>query len=67
VLTVSFWQLLGLGVGLALVIEGLMPFFSPAKWRSVFGQIQQMNDGQLRFFGLISIGIGLTLVLVLIG
>ncbi len=66
-LTVSFWQLLGLGIGLALVIEGLVPFFSPAKWRSVFGQIQQMNDGQLRFFGLISIGIGLTLVLVLIG
>ncbi len=66
-LTVSFWQLLGLGIGVALVIEGLVPFFSPAKWRSVFGQIQQMNDGQLRFFGLISIGIGLTLVLVLIG
>ena len=66
-LTVSFWQLLGLGIGLALVIEGLMPFFSPAKWRSVFGQIQQMNDGQVRFFGLISIGIGLTLVLILVG
>ncbi len=66
-LTVSFWQLLGLGIGLALVIEGLMPFFSPAKWRSVFGQIQQMNDGQLRFFGLASIGIGLTMVLLLMG
>ena len=65
-LTVSFWQLLGLGIGLALVIEGLMPFFSPAKWRSVFGQIQQMNDGQLRFFGLISIAIGLTLLVVIV-
>ena len=63
--TVSFWQLLGLAVGLALVIEGLMPFFSPGKWRSVFAQLQQMNDGQVRFFGLISIAIGLTVVAVL--
>jgi uncharacterized protein YjeT (DUF2065 family) len=63
--TLSFWQVLGLGVGLALVIEGLMPFASPAKWRQVFTQIQQMSDGQVRFFGLVSIAIGLLIVLAL--
>ena len=64
-MTLSFWQLLGLGIGLALVIEGLMPFASPAKWRQVFTQIQGMNDGQVRFFGLLSIGIGLAVILLL--
>ncbi len=57
--------MLGLGIGLALVIEGLMPFASPAKWRQVFTQIQQLSDGQVRFFGLVSIGVGLLIVLAL--
>lgn len=63
--TLSFWQVLGLGVGLALVIEGLMPFASPAKWRQLFTQIQQLSDGQVRFFGMVSIGIGLLIVVAL--
>lgn len=62
----SFWQVLGLGIGLALVIEGLMPFASPAKWRQVFQQIQQLSDGQIRFFGLVSIGVGLLIVVSLL-
>ncbi len=62
----SFWQVLGLGIGIALVIEGLMPFASPAKWRQVFLQIQQLSDGQIRFFGLVSIGVGLLIVLTLL-
>ena len=57
--------MLGLGVGLALVIEGLMPFASPAKWRQLFTQIQQLSDGQVRFFGMVSIGIGLLIVMAL--
>ncbi len=57
--------MLGLGLVLALVIEGLMPFASPMKWRQIFSQIQQLNDGQVRFFGLVSIAIGLVIVLVL--
>jgi uncharacterized protein len=65
VITLGFWQLLGLAVGLALVIEGLMPFLSPAKWRQVFTQIQQLSDGQVRFFGLISIGVGLLIFVTL--
>ncbi len=62
----SFWQVLGLGIGLALVIEGLMPFASPAKWRQVFLQIQQLSDGQIRFFGLVTIGAGLLIVVALL-
>jgi uncharacterized protein YjeT (DUF2065 family) len=49
-------------LALVLVIEGLLPFLSPASWRRMFQQILQLQDGQIRFFGLISIVIGLLLV-----
>jgi uncharacterized protein len=60
------WVVLGLGLGLALVLEGLLPFLSPTKWRQMFAQIQKLQDGQIRFFGLISIGIGLLIILALL-
>ncbi len=46
-------------VALVLVIEGLMPFISPARWRETFSRILAMSDGQIRFIGLISILMGL--------
>jgi len=54
----SFW----LAMGLVLVVEGFMPFVSPATWRKTFLQILQLSDGQLRFFGLVSLLVGLMLV-----
>jgi uncharacterized protein len=51
----SFWQ----AIAIVLVIEGLLPFVSPKRWRSAFQQILTMSDGQIRFFGLCSIVIGL--------
>jgi len=53
-----FW----LAVGLVLVIEGLFPFASPAGWRRTFARLLQLQDGQIRFIGLISILAGLALV-----
>jgi uncharacterized protein len=49
-------------LALVLVIEGLLPFLSPTSWRRMFQQILQLQDGQIRFFGLISIVIGLVLI-----
>ena len=54
----TFW----LALALVLVIEGLFPFLSPAGWRRMFQQILQLHDGQVRFFGLCSIVVGLGLV-----
>ncbi|MFZ9136316.1 MAG: DUF2065 domain-containing protein [Hylemonella sp.] len=51
----SLW----LALALVLVLEGLYPFASPSGWRRLFNQILQLNDGQLRFFGLCSILLGL--------
>ena len=46
-------------LALVLVIEGLMPFISPGGWKRMFEQVLKMQDGQIRFFGLASIVIGL--------
>ena len=51
----TFWSALAL----VLVIEGLLPFLSPGSWRRGFNQLMQLRDGQLRFFGLTCIGLGL--------
>jgi uncharacterized protein YjeT (DUF2065 family) len=49
-------------LALVLVIEGLMPLFSPRRWRSVFEQVLALGDGQIRFIGLFSILTGLLLL-----
>jgi uncharacterized protein len=49
-------------LALMLVFEGLMPLLNPRGWRSVFERVVQMNDGQIRFIGLLSVGIGVLLL-----
>jgi len=58
----TFW----LALALVLVIEGLSPFLSPAGWRRLFVQILQLSNGQLRFFGMCSILLGVLLIWVLL-
>ena len=52
------WGLLVLATGMVLILEGLLPFLSPSKWRAVFEQATRLTDGQLRFLGLASLLIG---------
>lgn len=52
-------------MALLLMLEGLLPFFSPASWRRAMMQIAQLRDGQIRFFGLIAIAAGLVILLLL--
>ena len=47
---------------LMLVIEGLLPFLAPNLWRDTFRRITQMSDGQIRFFGLSSMIVGVLLL-----
>ncbi len=51
-----------LALGLMLVFEGLMPMVAPLRWRRLFEQLLQMQDGQIRFFGLFMVLVGLILV-----
>ena len=50
-----FWAALAL----VLVLEGLFPFLSPGGWKQAFARLLELRDGQLRFFGLVSILLGL--------
>lgn len=49
-------------VALLLVIEGIMPFLSPAKWRETMQQISLQPDSVLRGFGLGSMLLGVVLL-----
>jgi len=47
---------------LMLVIEGILPFLFPNLWRETFRRITAFSDGQIRFFGLTSMLVGLLLL-----
>ncbi|MEY4712741.1 MAG: hypothetical protein RIS88_2191 [Pseudomonadota bacterium] len=53
-----FWAALAL----VLVFEGLFPLIAPGGWRRTFEKLVHLKDGQLRFFGLVSVSLGLTLL-----
>lgn len=48
----------GLAVALMLIFEGLMPLVAPNAWRQMFARLSELNDGQIRFFGLIAVAVG---------
>lgn len=50
---------------LMLVIEGILPFVAPKLWRETFRSLVELKDGQIRFAGLASMGVGLVLLAVL--
>lgn len=49
-------------LGLMLVVEGLLPLLSPGSWRAAFSRLLQLQDGQLRFMGLVSVLVGLVIL-----
>lgn len=51
-----------LAFALMLIIEGLFPFFWPDRWRETFRKITEFSTGQIRFFGLASLLLGLILL-----
>jgi hypothetical protein len=57
-------QFLG-ALALMLVLEGLLPFLSPRRWRRLFEEVTRLSDGQLRFLGLSSMLGGVLLLLAL--
>ena len=51
-----------MALALVLVIEGILPFIAPGLWRETFRRLTAMNDGQIRFFGLTSMLLGIVLL-----
>ncbi len=44
---------------LVLLLEGILPFAAPRMWRTTFRRLAEMQDGQVRFLGLLSLAAGL--------
>ena len=61
------WSDLLAAFALYLVIEGLLPFASPRTWRQSLSLIAQMEDNQLRAFGLAIVIVGLALLFLVRG
>lgn len=55
------WEDLGKALCLMLVLEGIIPFLYPARWRNLVVRLAIVSDRQLRIMGLVSmlVGVGL--------
>ena len=48
----DFWQVLPVAIALVLVLEGLLPFISPGRWREIVAMAGQMEERTIRAIGL---------------
>ncbi|WP_294639148.1 DUF2065 family protein [uncultured Aquabacterium sp.] len=55
-------EALWIALALVFVVEGLLPALNPAAWRRMFEQLLQLDDEQIRRFGLGSMVLGLLLL-----
>jgi len=48
-----------------LVIEGIMPFISPGRWRKMLLALDQIDDNTMRMIGLASMLVGTVMLLII--
>ena len=58
----NFWQVLPAAIALVLIIEGLMPFISPDRWRNMLEVVSKMDDRVIRNIGLGSMLLGVAIL-----
>ena len=58
----EFWQVLPVALSLVFILEGILPFVSPNRWRQMMTLVAQMDDRTIRNFGLGSMIFGLFLL-----
>ncbi len=59
------WETLGKALCLVLVLEGMIPFLYPTRWRNLVMQLALISDRQLRIMGFFSMAIGVGLLYIL--
>ena len=52
------WHDLGVALCLVLVIEGIMPFLYPRRWREMVMMLAEVDDRTMRIVGLMSMLLG---------
>ncbi len=59
------WNHLLVAIALVLVLDGIIPFLAPEKFRRALAQLSQLPDQTLRVIGLLSMTFGIILLYVL--
>jgi len=59
------WEEFGKAFCLMLIMEGIMPFLYPDRWRKLVATLATISDRDLRVMGLVSMLIGLGVLLFL--
>jgi uncharacterized protein len=59
---VDFWQILPVAVALVFIIEGLLPFLSPNRWRTMLTVAEKIDDRTIRNIGLASMVFGVIIL-----
>jgi len=57
-----YWSEIITAVALLLVIEGMLPFIRPSRYKQLVAQIVRLSDNQLRLTGLSAMIAGLVLL-----
>lgn len=50
----DFWHELAIAFCLMLVIEGVIPFLAPQRWRKMVVMVANVDDFSMRIMGLLS-------------
>ena len=56
------WSDLFRAIALVFIIEGLMPFLAPDRWREMVTRLSHTDSRSLRVFGGVMIGVGAVLL-----
>lgn len=48
----DFWHVFAVAIALVFIIEGMLPFISPDRWRKLLTMADQMDDRVIRNVGL---------------
>ncbi len=59
------WHELAVAFCLMLVIEGILPFIDPGRWRKMLMLLDQVDDRTMRLMGLGSMLLGTTLLYII--
>ena len=59
-----YWKEILTAVALLLVIEGMLPFIGPSRYKQLVAQIARLSDNSLRTFGLTTMIAGLLLLFI---
>lgn len=58
----DFWHVLAVAMALVFILEGMLPFISPNRWRDMLAMAEKMDDRVIRNIGLGSMLFGVVIL-----